>query len=231
MSGIHSVDQSLYRLTQYNSGLLDTQPVTKDSSHLNMDADTLMAGKTRTPRQTQAYTNAGGLNSDVGKAALNRALKEMQGMVDGPITFDKIYEYRDYLETKFTVETKVEMTKRGVDPEQEFTIVMGADGDISVACDDPATKEAVLQYLKETPEACEEFGYIQALGNLQRAQQTAAWPSVQVTKATLVNSAIEAMFDETLSSGAMVFSSLTAQFSGLGEHNSASFYTGVNFAV
>ena len=174
---------------------------------------------------------SGGISSDIGKAALNRALSEMQGKVDGAVTFDKIYEYQNYLELKFTVDVKMEMSKRGVDEDQEFTIAMNAQGEVSVACDDPRTKELVLEYLKENPSRCDEFGYIQALGNLKRAQQTAVWPGTQMSKAEIVTSAIEAMFDETLNSGAMDFSSLTAKFNGLAQSHDVKFYTGLSYSV
>lgn len=199
------------------------------------ETGTQESGSAQTPARTakrnmQSYANAG-ITSDIGKAALNRALSEMQGKVDGTITFDKIYEYQKYLEAKFTVELKMEMTSRGVDPDQEFTIAIDTEGAISVECDDPDTKQAVQEYLDKNPKVCEEFGYIQALGNLQRAQQSSVWPGLRNVKSEIVASAIEAMFDETLASGTMDFAALTAKFNGSGTNNDAQFYTGLSFTV
>lgn len=237
MSSINSLGYTQSRFNYYDNAFFkDSQAQTTNtgnlSDQLSLDetAQKQLAQRANKLASANAYSS-GGITSDIGKAALNRALKEMQGKVDGTVTFDKIYEYQNYLELKFTVDVKMEMNKRGVDEDQEFTIAMNAQGEISVACEDPVTQELVLEYLKNTPSKCEEFGYIQALGNLKRAQQTAVWPGTQMSKAEIVTSAIETMFDETLNSGAMDFSSLTAQFNGLSQSSDVRFYTGLSYSV
>lgn len=240
MSSINALGHSGLMVTPYDTPLYDARETSQGASQgISQNASQNIAAQTsfspaiqkKLAQQAGQVYGGGGMASDVGKAALNRALKEMQGKVEGVITFDKIYEYQKYLETKFTVDVKVAMTKLGVDPEQEFTITMNAEGAIGVQCDDPATRETVLDFLHQNPAVCEEFGYIQALGNLKRAQQSPVWPSVQASKAAIVANSIELMFDEVLGSGGMDYSALTAQFNGLGESQNVSFYTGLSYAV
>lgn len=237
MSSISSLGYIQAGVTPYEQNpFIDKEASQTTSEGLLAQNDLAEAAQKQLEQRAKRLSSAnsyasGGISSEIGKAALNRALTEMQGKVDGAITFDKIYEYQNYLELKFTVDVKMEMSKRGVDENQEFTIAMNSQGEVSVACDDPRTKELVLEYLKENPSKCDEFGYIQALGNLKRAQQTAVWPGVQVSKAEIVTSAIEAMFDETLNSGVMDFSSLTAKFDGLSQSHNVKFYTGLSYSV
>ena len=119
--------------------------------------------------------------------------------------------------------------------ETEFSISMNADGAIDVICDDAAAKEKIQKYLADNPKVCEQFGYIQALSNLERARQSpagsmAAWQEVRNTKAELQTQAVEAFFNAAANTG-MDYSSILANFAGGGESAPASFYTGLNFTV
>ena len=168
--------------------------------------------------------------SSVGQAAINRALSEMAGSVEGTITFAKIAEYRKSLEAAFTGAIKADLLQMGVDPNVDFTLSMTSDGKVSVACDDPAAKTAIAGYLAKNPEVCENFGYIQALGNLERAKQAGdAWKGSAYTKAQVGAAALENFFSETTSAGLMDFAGMTASFGA--NADTTSFFTGLDFTV
>ena len=152
------------------------------------------------------------------------------GVSGGKVTFADIAAYQKQLETTFSVELRVALAAKGVSPETEFTLNISSDGVVSVNCDDPVAKEKIEKYLEDNPKVCEQFGYIQALANLDRARQSpaAVRQDMRNTKAELQASAIESFFGNALSSG-MNFSAMLASFGAGG--NEASYYTGVDYLV
>ena len=206
---------------QEGSSLLTT-------SYTASNADKLL-NDSRTAKRAQNAYGSGGLSSSIGQAALKRALSEM-GASGGKVTFADIAAYQKELEASFSVSVRVELAKLGVSPETEFTMNISAEGAISVDCDDQVAKEKIEKYLSDNPKVCEQFGYIQALANLDRATQSPAAlrRDVKNTKVALQSEAIEAFFGAAMSSG-MNFSGMLASF-GAGE-DSASYYTGVDYTV
>ena len=194
----------------------------------NTAAENLLKSVRKSKQAQDAYGGAG-LSSSVGQAALKRALSEM-GASGGKVTFADIAAYQKQLETTFSVELRVALAAKGVSPETEFTLNISSDGVVSVNCDDPVAKEKIEKYLEDNPKVCEQFGYIQALANLDRARQSqaAVRQDMKNTKAELQASAIESFFGNALNSG-MNFSSMLASFGSNG--GEASYYTGVDYLV
>ena len=184
-------------------------------------------------RKAQGAYGGGSATSAIGQAALQRALSEMDGS-GGKITFKQIAEHKEKLELEFTVNLRAALLKEGVPLETEFSLSMDKDGKIDVLCDDPIARKKIQQYLADNPKVCEQFGYIQALSNLERAKQSpasamTAWRDVRSATAELQTQAIEAFFGAAIDSG-MDYSPILANF-GAGGSSKAAFYTGLNFKV
>lgn len=222
--------------------LVDFLQKSQEESNSILDSSTSLASSnrllaSRNSRAQNAYGLTSGPASTVGQAALNRALAEMNP-TDGPVTFKDIAAYREQIEKEFTASLRVALAKEGVSLETEFSLVMDANGNIDVNCDDPAAKEAIRAYMAENSEACDQFGYIQALSNLERARQspaagTAFWSELRDSRKAYQTQAVEAFFSDALSSG-MNYSSLMANFgaaTGEDATDSASFYAGLSYTV
>ncbi len=231
-SGISGYGTSTLRLVDFlseqednDNSLLGTSAAAAKAKNLINSANTAAAKKANS-----AYNC--GVNSAVGQAALSRAIAEMQSKMDGPITFSKIAQYQKDLEAEFSANVRVALVKAGVDPSVEFTLTLSPEGAIQVDTDDPLAKEAIQKFLKDNPKVCEDFGYIQALANLERARQSSPVTSLQGlrdTKATIQASAVEAFFGQASASG-MNYASVLANFSGDSD-STAKFYAGIDFTV
>ena len=221
LTGLDSMLDYLNPATAEESTSQGTADLRQLTAENRLSASTRKAGK-------NAY--AVSATSGVGQAAINRALSEMAGTVEGPITFAKIAEYRKSLEAGFTRDIKADLLAMGVDPDVDFTLSMTAEGQISVLCNDPASKAAITAYLNKNPERCDTFGYIQALGNLERAKQAGdAWKGTAYTKAQIGAASLENFFSETAGAGLMDYAGMTASFGA--SQNAASFFTGLDFTV
>ncbi len=201
-----------------------------DSSGTLASSNSLLSSAQSKKAQSAYSTSA---SSSIGQAALQRALSEME-TDGGKVTFSQIAQYREELEAKFTASVRADLAQKGLPLDTEFSLSMNSNGSIDVLCDDAAAKEKIQQYLSENPKVCEQFGYIQALSNLDRARQSpagsmAAWQEIRNSKAELQTQAVEAFFNAALGTG-MDYSSLLASF-GPGEDAVTSFYTGLNFTV
>lgn len=174
-----------------------------------------------------------GASSAAGQAALRRALSEM-GNTGEKVTFKQIAEYRETLETKFSAQVRVDLAELGVSIDTPFSLNMTPDGKIEVLCDDALAKEKIEKYLADNPEVGEQFSYIQALANLERARQSpaaskTAWQDARNATKEMQASAIEMFFGDAMKSG-MDYSSLLANF-GAGEDATANFFAGLNFKI
>ena len=207
-----------------HASLLDSSSTLASSS--------AMLSSTQNKKAQNAY---GGsiASSHIGQAALQRALSEMDSG-GGKVTFSQVAAHREKLELEFTVSLRAALAEKGVPLETEFSLSMNTDGKIDVLCDDPIAREIIQKYLAATPKACEQFGYIQALSNLERAKQSpaaglTAWRDVRSATAELQTQALEAFFDAATNSG-MDYSPILANF-GADKNAKADFYTGLNFTV
>lgn len=205
-----------------------------NSSSTLASSNSLLSNAQKAARS--AYSGGGSASSAIGQAALKRALSEMGA--EGKVTFQDIAEYREQLETEFSLLLRTALAKEGVSLDTEFTLNLDSSGNISVSCDDAVAKEKIEAFLKENEDVCEQFGYIQALSNLERARQSpagqsSAWSEVRNAKKAYQAEAVEAFFGEALESG-MNFSSLLATFNpvtGDSAADSTSFYAGLDFTV
>ncbi|MDL2279620.1 hypothetical protein LJC15_03025 [Desulfovibrio sp. OttesenSCG-928-G11] len=213
----------------------------EDNSILNSSSvwasSTQMLNNLQNRKAQNAYGGSGA--SSLGQAALRRALSEMNSGGNASVTFADIAAYRADLEEQFSAKTRLELLERGVSLDTPFTLTMSASGSIQVQCDDALAKEKIQSYLEENPEACDQFGYIQALSNLERARQSSFGSAVALQEAreataSMRSEAVEAFFGSAMNSG-MNYASIMAQFgSSLGledASSSVSFYAGLDFTV
>lgn len=213
-------------LVDYLSGDASSQ----DTNEIGAE-NTAIRNATAQAKKAKSTYQSGGAGSVLGQAALKQAISEMQGTYEGKLTFDKIATYKKDLEDQFSAVVRVELAQRGVDPATEFTLNMDKNGLIEVHCDDPAAKRNIQDYLEKNPKVCGQFGYIQALANLDRAVQSpagASWQNLREIKAELQASALDSFFGASLQS-TMSYAGVTAAFSG--EDTPASFYAGISYKV
>ena len=170
------------------------------------------------------------MQSAEGSAAIQKALGEITPDSNGRITFRMVSEHRKELEEEFTTLVKAGLMLSGADPEVEFKLVANSDGTMSVQCDDPEQKKIIEEFFAANEELEEQFMYIQALGNMERAQQSATAQTHRLyneaTKAGLQQQAMEAFFTDMMNSG-IGYSSIMAEF-GLED---ADYFVGANYYV
>lgn len=165
------------------------------------------------------------------QAALKRALEELSQQSGGTVTFSDIRQYQQDLEKMFTAGVRMAVTELGVDPDSEFTLRLNNDGKIQVITDDPAEQYIIQSFLKDNPKVCEEFGYIQALANLEKARQSPAAANkgyLLETQAGMNMNMIQSFFSDV--SSEMMFPDMLAHFGG-GDEESVKFYSGIDFSV
>lgn len=224
-----SLAELLSQQDQGQSSILDTSTTLASSNRMLNTAST---------KKAQAAYGGGGASSTVGQAALKKALAEMGA--SGKVTFKEIAAYQEELEAQFSVTMRLDLMERGVSAETPFTLTMTPQGMVQVECDDPVAKSRIEEYLDENPEMCEQFGYIQALANLDRARQSPigsreAWEGVRNSKMEMQTQAVEMFFGEAADAG-VNYASLMASFgSRMGlmntEESAATFYAGLDFKV
>ena len=204
----------------------------KEAEHSASTADAQTAALKTSARASAAYGGAT-VSSGVGQAALHKAMTEMSGWFEGKLTFGKISEYRELLQMEFTATMKKDLVASGLSEDTEFTLFMDAQGKLDVECGDAVAKERIMAYLQKNPAMCEQFGYIQALGNVSRASASpaASLMGARTATAEFTASALEAFFNDALNSGSFEYSSLTANVPGLSESSQTSFFSGLNYTV
>lgn len=239
MSGVSSVSgdgsgQSLVDLLKKAQEEAEARSSVLDTSTTLASSENLLS-TTSSRRAQNAYGNISP-GSAMGQAAINKALSEIGASTGGKVTFADIMKHREDLETTFSAQVRLDLAELGVSIDTEFTLNLSAEGKIDVSCDDPNAKAIIEEYLADNPDVCEQFGYIQALGNLERARQspasaTAMWQQVRSNTVEMQTQALEAFFSDAMQSG-MNYSSMLANF-GAGEDagESTSFYAGLNFTV
>ena len=241
MSGITGVDSN-YNTLSLTDLLSNTQ---NDNDSILSTSTTAAKGKllqtssqASSKRANNAYGGTISASSGIGQAALNRALSEMGGG-STRVTFSDIANYQKELESKFSKDLRLDLFEAGVSLDTEFSLNMTSEGEIQVLCNDPQAKLAIEKYLEENPEVCEDFGYIQALANLERAKQSPLGAAklmdgVLQSKKEIQLQAVETFFDDALSSD-MKYSSLMATFASADSiddtASATSFYAGIAFTV
>ncbi|MDL2317011.1 hypothetical protein LJC59_08070 [Desulfovibrio sp. OttesenSCG-928-A18] len=213
----------LNKKDQAESSILD--------SSTTMASSELLLSNSQNKRAQSAYGT--GLTSSAGQAALKKALEEM-GANERTVTLSEIRRYREQLEEEFSANLRGELKALGVGEDVEFSVSIDTEGKVKVTCDDALAKEKIERYFVDNPGASEQFGYIQALSNLNRAQRSPAaasqsWSAIANGNNPLSAAHLEAFFCDALGSG-MGYSSLLASF-GSNASSAASFYTGLDFTV
>ena len=178
----------------------------------------------------QAYGSS--MQSAEGMAAIKKALGEISPNSSGAITFKMIGEYRAQKEEEFTSLVKgALLLVYGADEDVEFQLVATPEGEMQINCDDPEQKKIIEQLFEDNPDLVEEFLHLQALGNMERAQQSATASThrnyLEGTKAGLQTQAMETFFNDMFSSGSVGYSSIMAEF-GLED---ADYFMGANYYV
>jgi hypothetical protein len=179
-------------------------------------------------RAKEAYGGAG-LASPVVRAAVQRAMQELGARGGDRVTFKEIAQYREEAEEEFSLRVRLELNDLGLPPETAYTLRLSSEGSISVACDDPAARDLINRYLAESPETCEQFGYIQALTNVDKAGRNPAAISASLheAKASLRASVVEAFSAGALDAGLLDYASILADF----QPSEVRFYTGLSRTV
>ena len=184
----------------------------------------------RRNKTTETGGQSAGTSAEVVQAALKRAMAELSEKENGRITFSKISAYQQDLEKNFIAKMREGLQKAGLPKDTVFTLSLSKEGNIQVQCDKEDSKAAIEKYLSDNRKLCEDFGYIQALGSLQKADRQAAsfgLASMSSLRHEIQASAVEAFFNSSVQSGFSP-SSLTAAFSG---EESAGFYSGISALV
>ena len=201
-----------------------------DASYTATSSNKLLTDAFKSQNAQSAYGT--GISSAVGQAALKRALAEM-GVSGGKVTFADIAEYQKKLETEFSESFRKAVEELGVSSDARFTLNISAEGNISVDCGDAVARGKIEKYLEDNPKVREQFSYIQALANLDRAKQSPAassptWRDMTSLKKAIQTESVQLFFSDALNSG-MNFSSMLASFSS--DSETAKYFTGVSYLV
>ncbi|MDR1241426.1 MAG: hypothetical protein LBM00_01370 [Deltaproteobacteria bacterium] len=224
---------SINSINQYTYGLTLTDFLSNgDGTDKNSRADSLGAAGSLAAVNKKLYGAYGAnMQSEAGMAAIQKALGEITPDGSGRITFKMINEHRAELEENFTTMVKAGLLLSGADENVEFQIIATPEGDMQIQCADPEQKTRIEQFFADVPELQEQFLYIQALGNMERARASATASThrlnAQATEAGLQSQAMEVFFNDIFSSG-VGYSSLLADFDS-GE--SADYFVGANYFV
>ena len=213
-----------YLSDKNNSSYFDTSYTASSSNKLLTDAFKAQNSQT-------AYCT--GLSSAVGQAALKRAFSEMGVSSSSKVTFDDIAEYQKKLEAEFSESFRKAVEELGVSSDTRFTLSVSAEGKITVNCDDAVAKGKIEKYLEENSKVRDQFSYIQALANLDRAKQSPAasspaWKDMTSLKKAIRAEAVQMFFSDALNSG-MNYNSTLASFSS--DSEMAQYFTGLSYMV
>ena len=207
--------------------LLRTNNDEAESAGNDLGINQLLGKSSSSGKAKTAY--ASNISSTEAQKALKRAVSELQQQGDGKITFSKIAAYQAELEEEFTLTARLGMLLQGIPQDVEFWLVATPEGNIEVNCQDPEQKRQIENFFQDNPELMEQFLYIQALGNLNRAQQSSIaggqFRDIQAMKSSVQAQALEAFFS---ANSGMGYSSLIGDFTG---GDSASFMLGANFTI
>lgn len=220
---VSSVNQYTYGMTLADLYYQTAQNESSDNSSL------LSGGLSKT-----SYANLGAygtIQSGEGVEAIKKAVSELQADGNGRVTFKMIQEYCAELEQNFERGMRAAVSLAGAPEDLEFKLVANSRGEVEVMCDDAGAKALIEAVLKEIPALEEEFKYIQALKNADKAQSSSAAASrrlsLQAAKAGLQQEAMETFLTDLFSSGSLGYSSLLAEF----DSDSASYFLGANYLV
>ncbi|MCC8193933.1 MAG: hypothetical protein LIP28_04735 [Deltaproteobacteria bacterium] len=178
---------------------------------------------------SSANTAVSGILTTQGRDELAKALDAMKKAGYTRFTFNDVEDYRKKLEASFSEAVRSDLKEMGVDPDIEFSLVLDANGNLTVVSDHP-DKAVVEAYFEDNPEMVDAFKHIQALSNLKKAQGRAPDQAAELTrnlKLTLQAEAVQAFFAATDNNGADYFS----QIATFGSNSATSYLLGLNQSV
>ncbi|MDL2285732.1 hypothetical protein LJB93_03200 [Desulfovibrio sp. OttesenSCG-928-F07] len=214
-------------ISAYNTQMSLTDYMLKDNTQKTEEESSASSNLSVAQRNNVFKSYGANANTGIGQKAMLRAVEELKEQTGGPVTFSMINEYRDQLEKEFTLSVQVGLTLMGVEESDDFRLLATADGEIEILCDDPELKEKIATLLEESEGMKDQFLYIQALGNIQRTQQTlGARSQMMSTKASLGADAMDIFLNSAATQGTG-YSSLLGNFSG----GSAQYLLGANYTV
>jgi hypothetical protein len=118
-----------------------------------------------------AYSAYGAnMYSGVGQNAMQRAIDELKQKNGGAVTFGMVKDYREELEKDFKTMIMGGLALLGFEETDEFRMIATPEGEIEILSDDEEVKAAMAFLLEESPKLKEQFLYLQALGNIERAK-------------------------------------------------------------
>ena len=223
MAGIGSINSSGYGTT------ISLADVTESENKKSAAAAYIARMDARRSGTVSGQKNAA-TSAPIVQAALKKAMQEISEKEKGRVTFTKIAERRQDLEATFTKSMREGLQKAGLPKDTVFTLSLSTEGNIAVQCDNKDSKAAIEKFLSGNRKLCEDFGYIQALGSVQKADQKAAafgLASLSKSKADIQASSVESFFNTSLQNG-FTPTALNAAFT---EGESAAFYSGVSALV
>lgn len=204
----------------------------------NSKADTgetasAMLGGTSASAKTAYAAYGSNMYSGVGQSAMQRAIDELKEANGGKVTFGMVTDYRAELEEDFKKTMQLGLYAMGFEETEDFQMVASPEGKIEVLCDDAELKAAVEYMLQEMPELGEQFLYIQALGNIERAGSSmSSYAQTQQAVASLQADAMDILlnggnFLNQISSLGIGYSALMANYS----ESDIQYMLGANYLV
>lgn len=171
--------------------------------------------------------------SGVGQSAMQRAISELQAANGGKVTFSMVSDYRAELEEEFKNTMLLGLYAMGFDETEDFQMVATSEGEIQVLADDPEVKAAVEYMLEQLPDLREQFLYIQALGNIEKAKSSmSTYAQTKYAVASLQADSMDLLlnggnFLEQLSGLGIGYSALMANYS----NSDIQYLLGANYTV
>lgn len=226
-----TISSGLSILSQQTNSLSDCLSGQSDESS-SVDSTVALLTQKAKIAQNKTVTTYGGTSSSAGKAALQKALKELSEEKNGSITYNDIKKYQQDLELEFSVMLRVGVAQKGVAPDQPFSLKLDPNGKVSVECEDSTSKATIEKYLKDNESVAQKFAYIQALSNLERARQVNGATNFNYnTESAAIDyqsAFVESFFSDSLDTNFNI-ASTKAEFKGIQENTN--FYTGLNISV
>lgn len=196
-------------------------------------ADAVLA-KVGNAKNSAYSAYASNMYSGEGQAAMLKAIEAIQEENGGgKVTAKMVTEYREQLESEFETTIQAGLALLGFEETAEFQMTATTDGKVAVLCDDPEVKAAVEFLMSESPKLSEHFLYIQALGNIERAQGTlSAKSQLQNSQTSLAADAVDLLLGGSdllsqLSSLGVGYSTLSANYS----ESQIQYILGANYTV
>lgn len=203
-----------------------------ETGSANETADAMLTN-TRSAKNNAYSAYGANMYSGIGQSAMQRAIDELKEKNGGSVTFGMIADYREQMEEDFKTIITAGLAMLGFEETDDFQMIATAEGEIEVMSDDPEVKAAVNFLLEDSAKLKEQFLYMQALGNIERAKGVvSSQMQLQYTQASLASDAMDILlnggnFLEQVGSLGVGYSSLMASYS----QSDIEYMMGTNYLV